>query len=285
MSKRLRSRNKQKKDQAFLEYGNPDVCVTVRLLPPSLSQDEFHKQAEEHAETLKAGFRELYYQKGTRDVKAFEKPAFSVAQYEFGSPVVAAKVREQLHGKVFHEPETDDNMACVCVKPIVGVIPVAPVPDTEKIDHGAIFDAFCKLRKESDRVLVLELLKSIEKQKKQGKKKKKTPVDGDLSVAASSESASTNNKKPKQKKGSEKSKDSTSLNSETITVPSIDATKKKTRTRKKKNTLGTVEPTTKPQEAQAPAAASPGQDAVAKPKRVRKRKPKKASAERTDSEK
>lgn len=151
MSKRLRSKpasSKSTKEIAFLDYGNPEACITVGLLPPNLDEDGFLIQAKAHVKAFQSGLRCYQYEKGVRDGKPFEKPTFSVAYLEFTSIPHAKRVNEQLHEKVFLEPGTGDNMSCQCNKPVVGRVFLPPAARENSINHGPTYEAFCKAREE-----------------------------------------------------------------------------------------------------------------------------------------
>lgn len=201
-----------------MEYSNPELCIAVRLLPPTLDEEGFLAQGKIHAEALKSGFRNLYYQRGTRDVKLFEKPAYSTAYFEFNSVAQASKARDQLHEKIFLEPGTDDNMSCQCVKPIFGKVYPLPVARDVKVDHGSMFEMFSKLREENGQSVLLKAIMDEQKvaQKKlrlEKKKLKKLKADSIVSKQKQDDVP----KKSKRKKA-KSSKDATVSASDTTST-------------------------------------------------------------------
>lgn len=207
---------KHKNEPLYLDGGDPDVCLTVRLLPPKLGPDDFLNQAKAHSEAFNARSIGLSYEQGTREVKPFEKPTFSVAHVQFASAQLAAQAKEQLDGKIFHEPETDDNMSCQCIKSLVGRVYVSPVADASKVSHGSQFHAFSKLREEKGgHVLLRELLDDSKQQLRSRRKRKKkaegtaTKVDVDQAEAArkpATEGPGKKTKAPKKSNNAEKEK-------------------------------------------------------------------------------
>lgn len=223
MSKKLRlwpKAQKAKKEHVYLEYGNPDACATIRLLPPSLDEQSFLSQAREHSEALKNGYREFNYQIGTRDFKLFEKPTFSVAHFEFSSVLQATEVREQLQLKIFHEPETEDNMSCQVLKPVLGMVYTNPVARKDvSVDHGSTFKTFCSLREETGKKVLLRSIIDELKAKKKKKKRKKAPkqstdaADQKSEVESIHQDAASKRSTSKKKKSSKKKKTSAGTSS------------------------------------------------------------------------
>lgn len=171
------SRPNFKSEPLYLEGGDPDVCLTVRLLPPNLGREGFLEQAKFHSDVLKTRPFGLLYEHGTRDTKPFEQPIFSVAHVQFATASLASQAKEQLDGRSFIEPETEDNMACQCVKSVVGRIYVGPVADSSKISHGGLFEAFCKLREEKLGHAMLRELLEVPKTKLKRSRKLKTKAN------------------------------------------------------------------------------------------------------------
>lgn len=304
---RLRPKTqKAKKEHVYLEYGNPDACATVRLLPPSLDEQSFLTQAKAHSEALRNGYREFNYQTGTRDVKLFEKPAFSVAHFEFSSVSQAAKVREQLLLKIFHEPQTEDNMLCQVSKPVLGMVYSRPVAKEVSVDHGSTFKAFCSLREETGKAVLLrsiiDELKAAKKKRKKKKKASKQPAE-DTEQSKEGEPTSkdeaANSSVAKKKKRSKKKKAASSGGGDAVSAAresgeaganSGEVTETASKKRNKRSKAGkkaavaetgpcNADNTKKSQELEHGAAgqAATPEPGSAKPKKKRKRKPKDGS--------
>lgn len=307
MSKKLRpsSKNqKRKKENVYLAYGNPDACATIRLLPPSLDEQTFLSQAYEHSEALKngSGYREFNYQMGTRDVKLFEKPLFSVAYFEFSSVGQATKVREQLSLKIFHEPQTEDNMLCQVVKPVLGMVYSNPVARDGNVDHGSTFKSFCSLREETGKkVLLRSIIDELKAKKKKKKRKKvvKLTVEGqehapEIHETGKKEDAPKSSALKKKKKSKKKASGPTAPEAGTSgtdggaeSVAKTELSKKSKRKSKSSKTKESNDPDHNKKDpgsvsGAAGQAASLEHQPSTKPKRKRNRKPKDTSKASTE---
>lgn len=113
---------KQAPRRLFVDYGDPDLKVVVRLLPPTLSEHDFLQQVTQKLPPLVSPYQHFYYEAGTRKVKPFEEPIYSRAYFQFLSQQAAVAFTKAVQGVSFEEPETGDQFMCQTMRSIFGAV-------------------------------------------------------------------------------------------------------------------------------------------------------------------
>lgn len=165
-------RPKQKRQQYHIVYGNPDLKVVVRVLPPSLTQDQFLLQLENKGVFAPGNrpFTNFYYEPGSRDVKAFEEPVFSRAYFQFPTKQLADAYMNELNNLSFEEADTGDHFMCQTMKSIFGAVANAlDAPPLEDFASDPLFSAFLQAREERRNVNIMDVKKGLEAEEKRRK--------------------------------------------------------------------------------------------------------------------
>ena len=94
------------------QYGpKKSLKICIRLLPPSLTEEEFIRQLGNYSSFFTEKTTEpFYYVKGAEQKKPFERPEYSRAYLLFKSQLQLDQFANDLRGKPFREPGTNDNM-------------------------------------------------------------------------------------------------------------------------------------------------------------------------------
>lgn len=199
----------------LIPYGLPDLKVVVRLLPPTLAQNDFWNQATQLSPTLQnAAGMVFYYHQGTRSTNAFEEPVFSRAYFEFDSAKTAQNFKKDMHNASFSEPETGDHLRCELMKPIFGEVAVAQRLDAPgEFQQSLLFETFAARKKESDAPVdlkaLIEEIQALEKKKKKKRKPKPKPDEAKKTKVKKEQkpkAAPDAKPKPKKKKGKSEAK-------------------------------------------------------------------------------
>lgn len=199
----------------LIPYGLPDLKVVVRLLPPTLAQNDFWNQATRLSPMLQnAAGMVFYYHQGTCSTNAFEEPVFSRAYFEFDSAKTAQNFKKDMHNASFSEPETGDHLRCELMKPIFGEVAMAQRLDaTVEFQQSLLFEAFAARKKESDAPVdlkaLIEEIQALEKKKKKKRKPKPKPDEAKKTKVKKEQkpkAAPDARPKPKKKKGKSEAK-------------------------------------------------------------------------------
>lgn len=165
-------RPKQKRQQYHIVYGNPDLKVVVRLLPPLLTQDQFLLQLENKGVFASGNrpYTNFYYEPGSRDVKAFEEPVFSRAYFQFPTKQLAETYMNELNNLSFEEADTGDHFMCQTMRSIFGAVANAlDAPPLEDFASDPLFSAFLQAREERRNVNIMDVKKGLEAEEKRRK--------------------------------------------------------------------------------------------------------------------
>ncbi|EEQ36423.1 predicted protein [Clavispora lusitaniae ATCC 42720] len=267
--KKRKSRQKRQKNQPpAIEYEDPDLKVVVRLLPPSLKEEDFLAQAKALCPALgtELAWTRFFYMRGSRNVQAFEEPICSRAYFLFPTKETADEFKRQISGASFLEPESGDHYSAQTMKPIFGsVTQVEPATSLGDIIKDSLFIKFmASYAAKTKNIDLSALLSEIREQKRKENRKKKD------SKASSKKSSKQNTPAPASRtEGTGKNE---------ATADKIEATSQKTkRKRKSKKAKKTASETTRetitvPNTQQGPAA-----EQIDKPSETGKPKKKKKS--------
>lgn len=207
--------SKKKRNAApLIVFGNPDLKVVVRLLPPTLTEIEFLHQAKEISSALSGiALRNFYYHQGTRKVNAFEEPIYSRAYFEFRSIEVAQKFKNEMRNASFFEPESGDQLRCDIMKSIFGEVAAKPTVNAEnKGITNEIYEKFVALRDEGNQFVNLkELIEEFQASQRESKKKlrrmRKKKIEDEANVKdMTAKSANNHNSSEKELKADDKGK-------------------------------------------------------------------------------
>lgn len=111
-NKKKTSAPKEKAPKFLLEYGDPQLRLSIRLLPPSLDKPGFIQQIEKGLEKKLLKSSTVCYHKGKASTKPFEEPVFSIASIQFPTRDETKKARKLLENALFTEPGTGDEIKC-----------------------------------------------------------------------------------------------------------------------------------------------------------------------------
>lgn len=168
----------------FVDYGQPELKVVVRLLPPTLKELDFTHQLNEklnQKDQLKLSkegpelhHAQFYYEPGSRKVKPFEEPIYSRAYFQFRSVQEASDFSSKVGGISFEEPETGEKFTCQTMKSIFGAVgnplEIGPVFDLTAIP---LYSKYLAARKEQgNNVNVAELQHELAAAEKKARRSK-----------------------------------------------------------------------------------------------------------------
>lgn len=266
--KRKLRQKRQKNQPPAIEYEDPDLKVVVRLLPPSLKEEDFLAQAKALCPALgtELAWTRFFYMRGSRNVQAFEEPICSRAYFLFPTKETADEFKKQILGASFLEPESGDHYLAQTMKPIFGsVTQVEPATSLGDIIKDLLFIKFMALYAAKTKNIDLSaLLSEIREQKRKENRKKKD------SKASSKKSSKQNTPAPASRTESTGKNDATAEKNEAT----LQKTKRKRKLKKAKKTAleTTQETTTVPSTQHGPAV-----EQIDKPSETGKPKKKKKS--------
>lgn len=230
-------------------YDDPELKVVVRLLPPSLTRDQFLEQVAEKSKAYAQGvpFTRFYYQQGSTKVKPFEEPIFSRAYFQFQSRDQVASFKKELHEMSFQEPGTGDSFICQTMKSVFGA--VADVKSAESLDlkksedknlekeiNDPVYSRFLKERETNGAVVDLTAMCLAMQNKKKKKERLKLKKEQNKLKQKQTGELETVSKNVKNKDAKHQSKSTKTANQDSINPP---ASKKKPKRLKKDQTKDT----------------------------------------------
>ncbi|SGZ57309.1 CIC11C00000003261 [Sungouiella intermedia] len=219
-------KQKVKSKQYHVVYDNPELKVVVRLLPPSLNQDQFLEQLIQKGIFSKENspYTKFYYEPGSRNVKLFEEPVFSRAYFQFPSKQLANNYMNELNNLTFEESDTGDHFMCQTMKSIFGAVGQSLI-SSESDDFSTIplYTRYLQVREEKGPAVNLaEVQRELQAEERQKKLAKKQ-----------NDKVKEKKKKKKEKLNIEKSKEGKQERETTVADPELKKKKKK-RSKKKK---------------------------------------------------
>ncbi|KAG7666225.1 uncharacterized protein J8A68_000247 [[Candida] subhashii] len=183
---------------------NINLKLTIRLLPPSLTESEFLNQLATYYPHHATKIAHSYYIRGSYPLKPFEIPVYSRAYISFNSENDVNEFQNLLRGKSFFD-ETNDLMIPIIEKSIyhkmIDSKKGRPSSVTTKgvkggIENNDIYLKFLAyLKHELDEFDLMKLSKSI--------KKKVPPDENEKRAEKSKKKQIEKGPKPKSKKGPE----------------------------------------------------------------------------------
>lgn len=104
------------------------IKLSIRLLPPRLTEASFLLQLGAHTPQVAASsIQAFYYVQGSYSTKPFEEPVYSRAYLQVGHEGIYNQLLRDLKDKSFVEPETEDSLV-----PVVSKALFHPMPKKEK---------------------------------------------------------------------------------------------------------------------------------------------------------
>lgn len=211
---------KGKSKQFHVKYDNPELKVVVRLLPPTLAEDQFMEQLKQRSLLLanNCSYTHFYYEPGSRKVKTFEEPIFSRAYFQFPSKHLATVFKSELHEMSFEEPGTGDQFMCQTMKSVFGAVAdPQDVVESADISNDPLYSLFLTARTEKGKSVNLEEihrdLKAKEKKQlkqKAKEEKKKKIIDEKKGKSAPPPKSSKSDKKNANEEGDDNNASTTS---------------------------------------------------------------------------
>lgn len=154
-----------------------NLKLTLRLLPPNLTKEQFIEQLDSHTTLSKDGsIVDSYYVQGCYPSKPFEKPTYSRAYLLFNNQLTLDQFMRDLSGKSFIEPETNDSLKPAIGKSLYNKMPPSK-PNTnsvtsKKYEDDEFYKEFLSLL-ESNKADTFDLALISKKLKKKSRDKKK----------------------------------------------------------------------------------------------------------------
>lgn len=235
--KKRKVRSKRRgNDPVCISYDDPDLKVVVRLIPPTLPQEDFLRQLEALFPSIQKNlpWTRFFYSQGSRIVQPFEEPKYSRAYFLFSSKDTATRFKQATQGASFLEPESGDLFLAQTMKPIFGdVAEISPASTIGDIASDPLFVKFMALRaakaKNIDlKALVAEMRAAEKKKTKEAKKRPKSAEKKSKSQTPKLDGASAKAEEPKKKRkrNKKKAKDDVKSQTKTSDAKSRDTTTK-----------------------------------------------------------
>lgn len=159
-----------------------NLKLTVRLLPPTLTKDQFKEQLANYTTLLKDGsICDYYYVQGCYPTKPYEKPTYSRAYLLFKNQVSLDQFMKEINGKSFIELETNDSLIPAIGKSLYNKMPIERLNNTastsKKYEDDEFYKEFISLLEanKSESFDIVTINKKLKKKNKDKKKKEKDP--------------------------------------------------------------------------------------------------------------
>lgn len=120
LTKNKKKKGKVKSEKILLPYGDPDLSVLVRLLPPCLTEAEFMGQLQDKAASINV--KRIVYTAGRATKNAFEEPTHSYAQLWFFSKANADTFKSTFKDATFDDSKSGEKLSCSLERPIYGSV-------------------------------------------------------------------------------------------------------------------------------------------------------------------
>lgn len=195
LTKIKKKKSKVKLEKIILPYGDPDLSVLVRLLPPGLAESEFISQVQEKAASINV--KKIVFTAGRSTKSAFEEPAHSYAQLWFFSKTNADTFKSTFKDATFEDSKTGEKLSCSVERPVYGsVYPESKDGPLGPISADPHFTEFMAQHEaKAENIDLLEIAADISKEKQKAsqaqKKKKAKEVKNLAADSPKSENATT----------------------------------------------------------------------------------------------
>lgn len=234
-----------------------NLKLVLRLLPPTLTREQFLEQLNNYTNLLNDGsIVDNYYVQGFYPTKPYEKPTYSRAYLLFKNQTLIDQFLKEVSGKSFIEHETNDSFIPSVRKALYYKMPNSKMNSSVQISKKYEDDVFYKeflalMETKTEAFDILSINKNLKKKNKEKKKKEKDPKKKD----------------PKKNKAKDESKTTAKPNPENPENPVKTDSPKTSKTRKRNRNKKTEGETTKgkpktktpnePKDQQTPAASKP----------------------------
>lgn len=255
-----------------------NLKLNLRLLPPTLTKDQFMEQLHNHTTLLKDGsIIDSYYVEGCYPTKPYEKPTYSRAYLLFKNQVLLDQFMKEIHGKSFIELETNDSLIPAIGKSLYNKMPTSGrsnnLSASKNYEDDEFYKEFLSLLETSnaDSFDIATVNKKLKKRNRDKMKKDKDPKKKDVKKSKSKEET----KKPAKPKTAKSTKTAEKTGDGTKTTTKKkrnrnkktegDSTREKVRPKQANESKdSTVKPSPKPKSQKSSKGTS--QDAKAKTK-------------------
>ena len=158
-----------------------NLKLTVRLLPQTLTKDQFIEQLNDYTDLLKDGsIIDDYYVQGCYPTKPYEKPTYSRAYLLFKNQTSLDLFMKEINGKSFIELETNDSLIPAIGKSLYNKMPIERPYNTspsKKFEDDEFYKEFLsQLEANTNGSFdIVSINKKLKKRNKDKKKKEKDP--------------------------------------------------------------------------------------------------------------
>lgn len=159
-----------------------NLKLTIRLLPPTLTKDQFKEQLSNYTTMLKDGsICDHYYVQGCYPTKPYEKPTYSRAYLLFKNQLSLDQFMKEINGKSFIELETKDSLIPAIGKSLYNKMPIERSHNTttmsKKYEDDEFYKEFLSLLEanKTESFDIVTINKKLKKKNKDKKKKEKEP--------------------------------------------------------------------------------------------------------------
>ena len=191
-----------------------NLKLTVRLLAPTLTKDQFLEQLNNYSASLKDGsIIDDYYVQGCYPTKPYEKPTYSRAYLLFKNQASLDQFMKEINGKSFIELETNDSLIPAIGKSLYNKMPIERQNNTatpsKKFEDDEFYKEFLSQLEanKSESFDIISINKKLKKRNKDKKKKEKDPKKKEDKKGKAKEEKKL--AKPKSGKVADKTGDST----------------------------------------------------------------------------
>ncbi|CAG85470.2 DEHA2B11792p [Debaryomyces hansenii CBS767] len=191
-----------------------NLKLTVRLLPPTLTKDQFIEQLNNYTDLLKDGsIIDDYYVQGCYPTKPYEKPTYSRAYLLFKNQTSLDQFMKEINGKSFIESETNDSLIPAIGKSLYNKMPIERPYNTatpsKKFEDDEFYKEFLsQLEANTNESFdIVSINKKLKKRNKDKKKKERDPKKKEDKKGKAKEEKKP--AKPKSGKATDKTGDST----------------------------------------------------------------------------